>query len=417
MAGEPGGIDDATRPLTHAEVASAAGVDENFVEWLVELELLRPNADGLFARPDVYRTRFLHACDAGGLPLGAIADAQSEGRVSLAFMDNPSYRWSHLTPRTFDDVARDERVPLELLRRTEQGFGVARPEPGDRVRDDVLAIVPLLRVASDAGVPDDQVLRILRTAVDALRRVSEAENYVWHTFVEMPMVRATGEAAASTAANRIGAVMTPLQEEMLLRIYRRQQERVWTQDFIEHVEVALEEMGRYEREERPRAMAFVDVAGYTRLTEDLGDAAAADLAARMSDVVTERAQRRRGVPVKWLGDGVMLYFAEPGPAVEATLEIVGAIPRAGLPPAHAGIASGPVVVQDGDYFGRTVNLASRVSAVALPGQTLVTPDLVAALDAAEHGVEFRDAGSFALKGFEAEIALREAVPLRTRPAG
>ena len=73
------------------------------------------------------------------------------------------------------------------------------------------------------------------------------------------------------------------------------------------------------------------------------------------------ARERGGVPAKWLGDGVMSYFREPAGAVLAALEMVEELPAAGLPPAHVGVAAGPVVVQGGDYFGRTVNLAARIA--------------------------------------------------------
>ena len=74
------------------------------------------------------------------------------------------------------------------------------------------------------------------------------------------------------------------------------------------------------------------------------------------------------MPVKWLGDGVMVYFREPAGAVLAALEMVEQLPEAGLPPAHVGVAAGPVVVQGGDYSGRTVNLAARIAAYARAGR-------------------------------------------------
>jgi class 3 adenylate cyclase len=73
--------------------------------------------------------------------------------------------------------------------------------------------------------------------------------------------------------------------------------------------------------------------------------------------------------VKLLGDGVMFHFPEPAQAVwcGVGLELVDRIPRAGLPQAQVGLPSGPVVFQDGDYFGRTVNIAARITDCARPG--------------------------------------------------
>ena len=80
--------------------------------------------------------------------------------------------------------------------------------------------------------------------------------------------------------------------------------------------------------------------------------------------------------MKWLGDGVMVHFRDPAGAVLAALGMVEEFPKAGLPPAHVGVAAGPVVVQGGDYFGRTVNLAARIAGYARAGRALVSERVV-----------------------------------------
>ena len=92
--------------------------------------------------------------------------------------------------------------------------------------------------------------------------------------------------------------------------------------------------------------------------------------------------------------------------VEAALGMVGEVPEAGLPPAHVGVAAGPVVVQGGDYFGRTVNLASRVAARADAGQVLVTATVAEA--PSPGGVVYADLGDLQLKGFAAPVRVLEA---------
>jgi class 3 adenylate cyclase len=189
-------------------------------------------------------------------------------------------------------------------------------------------------------------------------------------------------------------------------IYRRQQELSWTEHQVENIEVALEEAGALARPERMPAMCFLDLTGYTRLTEERGDQAAAELAEILARLVERSSRAHGGNPVKWLGDGVMLHFREPAGAVSAALAMVGQVPQAGLPPAHVGVAAGPVVVQGGDYFGRTVNLASRVAARAGAGQVLVTEPVAAA--AAGDGVRFTELGDLELKGFSAPVRVLEA---------
>ena len=101
--------------------------------------------------------------------------------------------------------------------------------------------------------------------------------------------------------------------------------------------------------------------------------------------------------MKWLGDGVMLDFEEPGNAVLAALDMVEGVATHALPPAHVGIHAGPVVFQEGDYFGRTVNIAARIAEYARPGEVLVTQEVV---DAADDGtsVKFTEIGPVELKG-------------------
>ena len=110
--------------------------------------------------------------------------------------------------------------------------------------------------------------------------------------------------------------------------------------------------------------------------------------------------------MKWLGDGVMFYFREPGDAVLAAVEMVEAVGSHDLPPAHVGIHAGPVVFQDGDYFGRTVNLAARIAEYARPGEVLVSQEVVDAGGAAP--VSFVEIGPVELKGVPGTLRLHTA---------
>ena len=116
--------------------------------------------------------------------------------------------------------------------------------------------------------------------------------------------------------------------------------------------------GLHNRLERPPAICFLDITGYTRLTQERGDDAAADLASTLSRLVQRSSVQHGGKPIKWLGDGVMFYFRDAGPGVLAALEMVDGLAGSGLPPAHVGLHAGPVLFQEGDYFGQTVNLSA-----------------------------------------------------------
>jgi len=92
--------------------------------------------------------------------------------------------------------------------------------------------------------------------------------------------------------------------------------------------------------------------------------------------------------------------------VLSALELVARLPDAGLPPAHVGVAAGPVVIQGGDYFGRTVNLAARLAGRADPGQVLVSGRVASA--PSPEGVRFVALGQRRLKGIAQPVELLEA---------
>jgi adenylate cyclase len=102
----------------------------------------------------------------------------------------------------------------------------------------------------------------------------------------------------------------------------------------------------------------------------------------------------------------MVHYRTPAGAVHSALELVERLPEAGLPPAHVGVAAGPVVVQGGDYFGRTVNLAARIAARAGAGQVLASQGV--AEPAPPAGVRFLELGELELKGFADPVRLLEA---------
>jgi adenylate cyclase len=153
-------------------------------------------------------------------------------------------------------------------------------------------------------------------------------------------------------------------------------------------------------------MCFLDITGYTRLTQESGDEAAAKLAETLSRLVQRTSVQHGGRPVKWLGDGVMFYFPDPGPGVVAALAMVEGVTDAGLPPAHVGLHAGPVLFQEGDYYGQTVNMASRIGEYARPGEVLVSQEVVDASQGA--GVSFKEIGPVELKGVTGVVRLHAA---------
>jgi adenylate cyclase len=393
---------------TRQEVAQRAGVDPDYVDQLVELGILTPATGDAFSPGDVLRARWLQSFEAAGVPLEGMAAAIRDGALSFSYLDAAAFtQFAGLSATTFQQLSAQTGIPLELLMVLREAVGFAEPRPEDHVHHNELSVVPVIQLQLTEGFRPVIIQRWLRACGDSLRRINETETAWWRSEVMTPLL-ASGmtEGEMLQAQADLGSRMAPLRQQALLAIYYWQQEHSWNQETVEHVESALEAAGLYRRLDRPPAMCFLDITGYTRLTEEQGDEAAAELAARLAGLVRRSSQGHRGTPVKWLGDGVMFYFREPGDAVLAALQMVEMVGSHGLPPAHVGIHAGPVIFQDGDYFGRTVNLAARIADYARPGEVLVSQEVIDAADAAP--VSFVEVGPVELKGVPGPLRLHSA---------
>jgi adenylate cyclase len=116
--------------------------------------------------------------------------------------------------------------------------------------------------------------------------------------------------------------------------------------------------------------------------------------------------------MRWLGDGGIFYFREPSAAVLAALEMAEGALAAGLPPTHIGIQAGPVIFQDGDVYGRTVNVAARIAGRAQAGEVLTSEETIE--QAEDVGVRFERLGPAELKGV-AQPVIVYRVLRRERP--
>jgi adenylate cyclase len=405
MVGEP-----ATEGLTAVELAERAGVSVGELEPMVAVGILVPrHGEQPFLPSDVQKVRLASACEKAGLPIDGIGQAIEQGRVSFAFLEAaPFRRWAERSDRTYREVCEEADVPFDFLSGVLEAFGYARMGPDDRIRQDELEVLPLVRQAVASGIIDQaSMARVGRAHSQGLWKAAMAENETYHARFEMPALEAgLGQPQALERAARMAESWNPLVDRALMAGYRRQQELVWTEHLVEHIESALEEAGVLTGPGRMPAMVFLDLVGYTRLTEERGDEVAAELAGTLGDLVERSSRVHGGAPVKWLGDGVMLHFWNPASAVAWALEMVREVPQTGLPPAHVGVAAGPVVAHGGDYFGRTVNVAARIAGQAGAGQVLVSESV--ARGTAPPGVTFTELGEVDLKGFARPVKIFEA---------
>jgi class 3 adenylate cyclase len=255
---------------------------------------------------------------------------------------------------------------------------------------------------------EDELGRLARLQGDALRRIAQTNVRLFDELVRgrverMEVTQAEGDALVGEMARR--AIRSA--GDVIDWLHARHFERAVVAYMAENTEAYLDEHGiRPRAPRRPPAIAFLDLTGFTSLTEDRGDAIAAQLASRLAALVDEASRGHGGHAVKWLGDGVMFHFADPAAAVRCALELVARAPEAVEVPARVGVNAGPVVFQDGDYFGRTVNVAARIADYARPGEVLVSEEVVAACE--HEGMEFEPIGEIALKGIGTPVGLHRA---------
>ena len=386
-----------------AEAAERSGLSVDELRRLVDLGLIRPQADQRFTPADLRRAAMITSLVISGVPVEGLASAIRDGAVSFDFLDAPAFeRFSSHSRRTFAEMAAESGVPIELLMFVREASGSVPPKPDDRMRDDELPYVAMIAGTLEGGFRTATIRQMIRTQSDGLRRIAETESITWRSDVIEPAMQ-RGMRADQALGIEYGDRMAVLTERAVIAMYHLQQARAWSAGIIEGVEQQLAAAGLHSRLEHPPAMCFLDITGYTRLTQERGDAAAVQLAEELGGIVRKTSVHHGGQPVKWLGDGVMLHFTNPGSGVVAALDMVDAIVGAGLPPAHVGLHAGPVIFQEGDYYGQTVNLASRIADYAQAGEVIVSQSVVDAADGAS--VDFRKVGPVELKGVAGAMEL------------
>ena len=399
--------------LTGAELAEACETRIDRIRELVDLGILHP-VEGLFSRQDVMRVRVLGQLDSLGIQAEALSKALTSGHLTLGYLESAGRRH----PRSelkFTDVSEELGVPFPTLERIYLAFGLPRPGPEESVREEDMAALRMLGVLFGADLSGEDVVRLARVWGDSVRRIAQYVPHHFHTTVE-ERFRSQGlrdNEAFEASIREVGLRVGRSGEDLLGWLFRRHSEVFMTEHQFAHVETALDDAGVRPRPPRAlEAAVFADLSGYTRLTEESGDEVAASVSLSLAELVSEAATRHRGEVVKLLGDGVLVHFRDPGEAIKASMEIVESAPSRGLPPAHVGVNAGPMIYEEGDYFGRTVNIAARIASRAGPGQVFVGEAVVA--NAAADGFRMIEVGEFDLKGIAHPImifqVLRDRAP-------
>jgi adenylate cyclase len=392
--------------LSRIDLASEAGTTPGRVDALVRAGVLRPGPDGSFTSPDISRIRLADAYERAGIGLDLVQLALDRRWVTFERIDD-LYRDSG--PRSSRTVAEfreslGSRGPL--LTPVLAALGLPNPADDDVLNErDEQRLSAFLRIW-DLGDDPDVAVRAGRIIGEAMRRVVDGWLELFAEHVTRPLEDRTRtvDEMSPIVLPRAATIISET-PDLLMWLFQRHLDAGMDAQNVASMEAGLAREGLLpERPARPPAIAFVDLAGYTRLTETQGDELAARSAARLAELADVAARPRGGRLVKLLGDGAMLHFHEPRGAVLATLDLIAAIREAGLPPGHAGISAGPVVARDGDYFGHTVNLAARLSAAADPGIVLATRDVVEAVEQDDPDARFEPVGELEFKNVGQPVA-------------
>jgi class 3 adenylate cyclase len=389
--------------LSEAELAERSGCSLERVQELTRLGILVPHdQDGPFDARDAHRVRLMQAFEDAGIEIDLIARGIAAGKLSYEnlalFLPKPT-AWS----KTYEELADDVGRSPELVRRVVMEFGLPQTASETRLReDDIPVLIELLTVWADAD--DDEIARLARAYGQNIRRLVASDIELASSSLFAPLRRRLTDEEMREVAGDLGIRVMALGERLMLWLRGRHLEHEILSATVQNTEDYLQELGfAPKRQPRPPAIAFLDLTGYTALTEERGDEAGADLADRLATLVNQAAQPHGGHPVKWLGDGVMFYFPEPEAAVLAGLDLVEQTPATVDVRARVGVNAGGVIFRDGDYFGKTVNVASRIADYARPGEVLVSDEVRARWSG--EGVRFEPIGPVALKGLRDELTL------------
>lgn len=297
-------------------------------------------------------------------------------------------------------ISESAGIDLELLERMMRAVGLPRVEDPDAVvlpKSDGDAFASA-RKFLDLGITDDQVVLVLQVLAEGLTRAAEVMRYAALAAVLEPGATELETAKASEAlVGQVAPLLGPMIEDTL----RLQLLHVMENEAVTNTERAE---GLPLPGARLVTIAFADLVGFTRLGEAVPPEQLEALAHRLADLARDVAEP----PVRYvksIGDEVMLVSSDPVAMVHAVLDLLEATEAdEDFPRLRVGLATGMAVSRAGDWFGNSVNLASRVTGVARPSAILVSESTREAVGEVE-GFSWSFAGARHLKNIKDEVKL------------
>jgi adenylate cyclase len=396
--------------LSEEEAARRAGTTPATLQAWVRDGLL-PRYDGTWTPELAAQARLVARLQERGHSRDEIREAERRGALAFGGIEHLLGATGSEIPLedAADQAGIDPEFAAEAI--TAMGFRAANREA--RLGPEDVDVLRAIATAVEAGLPRVALLQLLRVYGHALAQVADAEVRLFHLYVHEPLMQdgVPGEQIARELEDLVRGLL-PLASPIMRRVHDRHLRRFVAQDVIGHMEdTEASGDGAGARARIPGrlrvAIAFADLAGYTRMTEELGDEEAVLAIERFIEEVEGSLPASARV-VKEIGDEVMLVGSD---VVALTAWAVtfqaGRVGR--RPQPRIGLHVGDVLYRDGEYYGREVNLAARVAARAAGGEVLITR---AVDEAVGDGLARERIGEVRLKGFNEATELFLAYPRR-----
>jgi adenylate cyclase len=390
--------------LSLKQAADRAGVSPATLRRWAETGVI-PQVDGKgeWSPAAVAHARIAARLRERGHSLDHIREASRQGRLAYGFVEElfPHDR----EPRSLEDVADATGLEEALIERFWAGMGLPPEALEENLTDEDVQALQYVASVLAAGFPLVAFLQLARVYGQALAQIADAEVRLFHLYVHEPLIR-EGVPGLEMAEEMSGLArdLLPLASPLMDYVHQRFLHHFIAQDVVGHMEIELEDdidLGRVRV-----GIAFADLAGYTRFTEEEGDEEALSFVERFIESANSTLPDDARV-VKTIGDEVMVVGQDIGALTDWAVEFQKLYDE--RPEPRIGLHYGATLYRDGDYFGREVNLASRVVARARGGEVLVTDAVVEAVSDSS-SLQFDEIGQVKLKGFDEPARLCRAHP-------
>ena len=361
--GEGSPEDLAVGELTLKQVASRAGVTPATVRRWVR-EGLVPQYEGMWTPASASHVRIVARLRERGHTVQRIREASQSGKLAFGYIDEllPSSEARY----TLAQAAREIDLDPAVIERLIGAMGL-NAISSEEISEEDLQVLRYGAEVLAAGLPLPALLQIARVYGQAMAQVADAEVRLFHLYLHEPLMR-DGVPGIEVAQAMEGMTreMLPFAVPFINYLHGRLLGYFVEQDVIGHIESDLDDEETAEEGRMRVAIAFADLAGYTKLTEEQGEAQAVGAVERFVETVEQTLPIDARV-IKTLGDEVMVVGADAGALTGWAVGLTGELPD-GSPPPRIGIHSGAALYRDGDYYGREVNRAARVVARAAGGR-------------------------------------------------